>query len=174
MDKRKGSLKIFSHDHHAGREDLAGEHPFGDAGQVVAFIVFLVIWAADSFFIKITTPLAQSIPIHLRLILAVPLFLFSGYVAYSGHKVVFREIREKPRVIRNGVFSFSRHPIYLSVLLLYTALFFTTLSMLSLGFLGVAFVFYNFIAAYEERLLEEKFGQEYREYKGKTRRWLWF
>ncbi len=173
MEKRKGSLKIFSHDHHEGRDDLAGEHPFGDAGQIIGFIVFLLIWAADSFFLNISTTLSEAVPVPIRLILAVPFFAFSVYLAYSGLRIVFGKIREKPRVIREGVFSFSRHPIYLSVLLLYAALFLTTLSLLSLVFLGVTFVFYNFIAAFEERLLEEKYGQEDREYKEKTRRWLW-
>jgi protein-S-isoprenylcysteine O-methyltransferase Ste14 len=33
-------------------------------------------------------------------------------------------------------------------------------------------IFYNYIASYEERLLEIKFAEEYNEYKKKTGKWL--
>ncbi len=154
------------------REDLAGEHPFGDAGQIIAFTLFLLIWAADSFFLKASTFPADAVPFYVRLILAAPVFILAGYLLRSGHNVVFKEVREKPRVIRNGVFSISRHPIYLSALLFYLVFFLTTLSLSSLVFLGLIFVFYNVIAAYEERLMEARFGDEYREYKERTRRWI--
>jgi protein-S-isoprenylcysteine O-methyltransferase Ste14 len=175
MSKKEGSLRIFSRDHHVGREDLAGEHPIGDAGQIVGFILFLLIWLGDSFHFRFSTILAESIPLYVRLAVAVPIFLFSGYLARSGLKTVFQEVRETPRVIQDGVFSISRHPIYLSALLLYLGFFLTTLSLISMVLLGALFMFYNFIAAFEERLLEETFGQEYKDYKEETPRWLlWF
>jgi protein-S-isoprenylcysteine O-methyltransferase Ste14 len=34
------------------------------------------------------------------------------------------------------------------------------------------FIFYDFIAAYEEKLLEKKLGQDYREYKKEVPRWF--
>jgi protein-S-isoprenylcysteine O-methyltransferase Ste14 len=34
------------------------------------------------------------------------------------------------------------------------------------------FVFYNYIAGYEEKLLETKFGDSYREYERRTGKWL--
>ena len=29
------------------REDLCGEHPFGDVGQIAAFLLFLLVWVPD-------------------------------------------------------------------------------------------------------------------------------
>jgi len=49
-----------------GREDLAGEHPIGDAGQIVGFILFLLIWLGDSFHFRFSTILAESIPLYVR------------------------------------------------------------------------------------------------------------
>lgn len=172
MGRKAGSLRLFSRDHHVGREDLAGEHPMGDAGQIIGFVLFLILWLADSFYFRFSTALPETIPLYLRLGLAIPIFAFSGYLAQAGLKIVFKEVRETPQVIRSGVFSMSRHPIYLSALLLYLGFFLATLSLISLAFLGALFLFYNFIAVFEEHLLEEKFGQEYRDYKKKTPKWL--
>ena len=38
-------------------------------------------------------------------------------------------------------------------------------------FLGIL-VFHNYIASYEEKLLDAKFGQEYRKYKMRTGKWV--
>jgi protein-S-isoprenylcysteine O-methyltransferase Ste14 len=48
----------------------------------------------------------------------------------------------------------------------------STLSLFSFLFFGLIFVFYNYIADYEEKLLEAKFGEEYIRYKNKTGKWL--
>jgi len=157
---------------HQNRNDLAGEHPLGDAGQIIAFFLFLLVWGLDSFVLRFSTFFAETVPLFARLAVAGPVFLFSGYLAYAGLKTVFREVREVPQVLQKGVFSISRHPIYLSTLLLYLALFVTTFSLLSLALLPAVFMFYRSIAIFEERLLERKFGREYEGYKVKTPRWL--
>jgi protein-S-isoprenylcysteine O-methyltransferase Ste14 len=36
----------------------------------------------------------------------------------------------------------------------------------------VIFLFYNYIAGYEERLMETKFGEDYASYKKRTGRWV--
>jgi len=174
MASRKGNVSLFGRHHH-DREDLAGEHPLGDAGQIIAFILFLLVWVLDSFVIRFSTVFAETIPIIVRLGMAFPVFLFSGYLAFAGLNTVFREVRDVPQVIQKGVFSISRHPIYLSALLLYLGSFLTTFSLLSLALLFSIFLYYRHIALFEERLLEKKFGQDYEEYKRDTPRWLlWF
>jgi protein-S-isoprenylcysteine O-methyltransferase Ste14 len=44
--------------------------------------------------------------------------------------------------------------------------------VLSLAFLMVIILFYDFIATYEENLLERMFGESYRTYQQKTGKWL--
>jgi protein-S-isoprenylcysteine O-methyltransferase Ste14 len=171
MNGAESTSRLFGRRHH-DRQDLAGEHPLGDAGQIIAFILFLLVWVLDSFVIRFSTVWAETIPIIVRLGLAFPLFLFSGYLAFSGLNTVFREVRDVPQVIQKGVFSISRHPIYLSALLLYLGFFLTTFSLMSLALLFCIFIFYRHIVMFEERLLEKKFGQDYEEYKRDTPRWL--
>jgi hypothetical protein len=49
MAKQEEELKILKRSEHAGRTDLAGEHPFGDAYQLILLVLFLLIWGLDSF-----------------------------------------------------------------------------------------------------------------------------
>ena len=172
MTKNVDSLKIVHKRGHTDREDLAQEHPLGDSGQIVALIIFLIIWSLDSFVFRFSTQLASYVPLYIRLILAALFFIVAGYLIRSGHVVVFKEVRDPPRVIDTGVFSYMRHPLYLSALLLYLGFVLTTLSLISMALLVEIFVFYDYIAAFEEKQLEEKFGQAYKDYMGKTPKWI--
>jgi protein-S-isoprenylcysteine O-methyltransferase Ste14 len=54
----------------------------------------------------------------------------------------------------------------------YLGLTVSTASLFSLVLVVLIFVFYNFIASYEEKLLEDRFHEEYRNYKIKTGKWV--
>ena len=56
--------------------------------------------------------------------------------------------------------------------LTYLGLAISTASLASLALLAAIFVFYNYIAGYEERILEEKFGNNCRTYMKKTGKWI--
>jgi protein-S-isoprenylcysteine O-methyltransferase Ste14 len=174
MTKNVDSLKMVQKSGHTDREDLAQEHPLGDSGQIVALIIFLIVWLLDSFLFKVSTILATYVPLYVRLIFAALLFILAGYFARSAHVVLFKEVREPPRVINTGVFAHMRHPLYCSVLLLYLGLISTTLSLFSMVLLVGIFVFYDYIATFEEKQLEEKFGQAYKDYKKGTPKWIPF
>jgi hypothetical protein len=36
---------------HSNKQDLAGEHQVGDAGQLIFAVLFLTLWVSDSFFL---------------------------------------------------------------------------------------------------------------------------
>ncbi|MDP3025778.1 MAG: isoprenylcysteine carboxylmethyltransferase family protein [candidate division Zixibacteria bacterium] len=148
-----------------------GEHPFGDAGQLIWLGLFLVVWAGDSFFLRLSTFLSAYLLLYIRLAILCIMFITAIYLFRSGHIVVNRE--QKPdKVITSGAFKYVRHPLYLASNLTYLGLAISTLSLLSLGLFAGIFIFYNFLASYEEKLLEEKFGEEYRKYKEKTGKWM--
>jgi protein-S-isoprenylcysteine O-methyltransferase Ste14 len=75
-------------------------------------------------------------------------------------------------LVTDGVFAYSRNPIYV-------AFFMPLLSLAVLSPIaaGIALVVYilgmnRWVIAREERVLEDGFGDEYRAYKTRTRRWL--
>jgi protein-S-isoprenylcysteine O-methyltransferase Ste14 len=152
-------------------KEKQGEHPFGDAGQLIAFGLFIIIWVMDSFFLKISVNAAGYVSLYVRLIVAAIIFGISFYLLKSSHNVVAGENRPE-KVITGGVFKYLRHPLYMSVILFYLALIASTLSIISFILWVAIFIFYNYIAGYEEKLMEMKFGEEYKSYRQKTGKWL--
>jgi protein-S-isoprenylcysteine O-methyltransferase Ste14 len=75
-------------------------------------------------------------------------------------------------VVSTGAFRHVRHPLYLASILSYLGLSVSTISLFSLALFVVIFVFYNYIASYEEKLLDKRFGEGYTRYKERTGKWL--
>jgi protein-S-isoprenylcysteine O-methyltransferase Ste14 len=148
-----------------------GEHPLGDAGQLLLFGLFLVIWILDSFILHRSTFLADDIPLVIRLIFLGAALVAAVFLFKSGHVVVSGEQRPTT-VVSSGAFRYVRHPLYLGSILVYLGLTVSTASLFCLALLVVIVLFYNYIAAYEEKLLETKFGETYIEYEKKTGKWV--
>ena len=149
----------------------SGEHPFGDAGQLILLAVFLVVWAADSFFLHLSTFLSDQVSLWIRLLILALAILIALLLFKSGHVVVEHEKRPEG-VMTTGAFRYVRHPLYLASILTYIGLTVSTMSIFSFVLLVPMFIFHNYIAGYEERLLEEKFGEEYQRYKRRTGKWF--
>jgi protein-S-isoprenylcysteine O-methyltransferase Ste14 len=154
------------------RDDLTGEHAFGDAGQIIFALLFFPIWIADSFFLNYTTQLHDIVPALFRIPIGILLLCLSAYCACSGLRIVFGEVRETPAVIRKGVFGLVRHPIYLSEVLLYLGLFMLTMSLAAGAILLGAAAFLYYLSRYEEQLLLKRFGDDYRSYMRDVGMWV--
>ena len=170
MGKQEGETNLVSRHH--DREDLVGEHRWGDAGQLVLLFLFLVVWIADSFFLHISTSWADHVPLVVRMPIGIAVLIFAWELARRGLRVVFVEVREEPAVISGGVFAHVRHPVYLGAILFYLGLIVITLSLASLLFSLLIIFFYHFISRYEERLLLKKFGPEYEAYQSRVPMWI--
>ena len=78
----------------------------------------------------------------------------------------------EPRFIATGVYAWVRHPMYLGTLLFLLGFFFMTLSLLSLAAWIGFFVFFDRMAAYEERDLIRILGEQYLNYQTHVPKWL--
>ena len=154
------------------RSDLTGEHNFGDAGQILLAILFFTIWICDTFIFEYTTFLNYIVPDVIRIPIGIALLFISGYLAVKGMYIVFGEKREKPGVIRKSIFKVVRHPIYLSEILLYLYLLMMSLSLAGLFVLFIVILFLHSISKHEERLLLERFGDEYKQYMLEVPMWI--
>ncbi len=148
-----------------------GEHPFGDAGQLILLGLFLIVWVVDSFFLHKSTFLSDYVPLYIRLVILGFALIAAVFLSKSGHVVVSHE-RRPTGLVSTGAFRHVRHPLYLSSLLFYLGLAVSTASLFSLVLLVVIFVFYNYIASYEEKLLEVRLGEDYKSYKKRTGKWV--
>lgn len=164
MKSEKGHLRK-SHQH---RDDLTGEYAFGDMGQLILLVTFLIVWIADSFVFKYSTFLTRYISNYVRVPIALTILTISGLLAGFGLNTVFGKTREEPQVITTGVFSIVRHPIYLGSILLYLGFILLSLSLLSVLVWILIIVFYYMISRYEEKLLTQRFGSAYEGYKKKV------
>ena len=139
---------------HEDRPDLVGEHPAGDAGQLILVGVFLATWAVDSFWLQATTWLNEYVSLYVRIPVAIVVLAVGGYLARASTRKVF-----------DGVYGVVRHPMYLAALLFYAGLLAGSISAAAAVVWLVAIVFYLYIARHEEGLLIATRGQEYEEYR---------
>jgi protein-S-isoprenylcysteine O-methyltransferase Ste14 len=151
--------------------DRTGEHPRGDTGQLILFVLFLAVWIADSFVLHFSTFPAKAVPLGVRGLLAGFLFLAAGILVYRSHGVLHIPPGGK-RLWTSGVFAHVRHPMYLAACLAYIGLALWTLSLASLAVTAAIIPFYDHIAGYEERFLERLFGREYTDYKARVPKWI--
>jgi protein-S-isoprenylcysteine O-methyltransferase Ste14 len=120
-----------------------GEHPFGDSGQLILLVLFLLIWVLDSLFLRISTFLSDFISLYIRLVLLGLILVTAVYLVRSGHVVVSHEQRPSG-VVSTGVFRYVRHPLYLGSIMFYLGLAVSTASLFSLGLVVLIFIFYNY------------------------------
>jgi protein-S-isoprenylcysteine O-methyltransferase Ste14 len=152
-------------------QEKKGEHPLGDAGQLILFGVFLITWILDSFILHRSTVLANIIPLTIRLTILGAALIIAFYLFKSGHVVVSGDQRPT-QVVSTGAFRYVRHPLYLGSILIYFGLTVSTASLVCLGLLVVIILFYNYIASYEEKLLKVKMGEAYTAYQKSTGKWI--
>ena len=154
------------------RDDLAGEYRWGDIGQLLLACLFAAVWIVDTFVLGYTSFLNEIVPVAVRLPLAAVFFILSAYLSFRGLGIVFGEVRETPGVIRTGVFGLVRHPIYLGEILLYLGFLSLNISLAAVVIWLLAIGFLHYLSRYEERLLIDRFGDEYRRYILEVPMWI--
>ncbi len=93
--------------------------------------------------------------------------------AFDCHNTTIRPLEKSTFLFTTGIYGYVRNPIYLimTIFLVGTAVLFGSLSPLLIVPVFPLFVNYRFVR-FEERILEETFGEEYLQYKKKVRRWV--
>ena len=154
------------------RKDLIGEHKTTDAGQAIFALLFLIVWITDSFILRYSVSLNQVIPFIIRIPAGILVLIASAYISLTGHQIIFDEVREKPEVISRSVFGIVRHPIYLGEILAYFGLLLFSISLASAFIWLLTCIFLHYVSRYEEKLLVDHFGDEYKTYMEKVPMWL--
>ena len=148
-----------------------GEHPFNHIGQLLFLGLFIVVWGSDSFFIHRSTFLSEYVPLWTRLMILVLSFTVVVYL-FTAVISAFSDEGDSGQVLSNGPFRKLRHPMYMACMLFYIGLSLSTMSLFSLTLTFGIFLFYNYIADFEENILIKKFGKQYIEYRQRTNKWF--
>ena len=92
---------------------------------------------------------------------------------FRMRKTTINPFGEPAVVVQDGFYRFSRNPMYLGMLLVLVGvgLWLGNVLALLLAPVFVAIMTRGYIVR-EEQLLEDRFGDEYRAYRGRVRRWI--
>lgn len=76
-------------------------------------------------------------------------------------------------LVTSGIFRFTRNPMYLGILIATVGIAMTIGTLAAYAAPVVFFLFVNAVSIpYEETKMERQFGEDYRAYKARVRRWL--
>ena len=125
--------------------------------------------------------LALSAPILPESYLSLILYMAAAVVGMFAFQAMRRsKLRISPNVhpeaklVTNGIYRFIRHPMYLAVILGAAAMLVNQYTPLRIGIAVMLVVDLMIKMLYEERLLQKKFGEQYKEYKKKSKRLIQF
>jgi protein-S-isoprenylcysteine O-methyltransferase Ste14 len=142
---------------------------------VVAVLLAAAMWGISP--LQPVLPLAPGMRLSLAAVLAVAGVTFDalGLLAFRRAQTTINpmKLEKASALVTGGVYQFTRNPMYVGLALLLAA-WATYLSSLW-PFIGpVLFIIYmnRFQIRPEERVMREKFGEEYAAYAARVRRWL--
>ena len=103
------------------------------------------------------------------------IFFYSGFNLFKSYKEDPNPASDTNRLIKTGIFAYTRNPIYLAFVLFNFSMFLVFENvMYLLSSLGLFIWLNNYVIKVEEDYLKNKFGDEFVRYCGAVKRWLIF
>ena len=108
-------------------------------------------------------------------------FILSVFIFFYGFNI-FKSYEENPeplsttnRIIKTGIFAYTRNPIYLSFVIFHLSMFLIFENvMYFLSAVVLAIWLHNYVIKEEEDFLLKKFPDEYKNYMETVKRWIFF
>jgi protein-S-isoprenylcysteine O-methyltransferase Ste14 len=136
-------------------------------------LAILLVGLAGDYLLHWSFPYwPASFALGLGLVLLGTGFMVWAALEFSSHKTTLLPSEAASTVVKSGPYRYTRNPIYLSMMLAYSGISLMFDSPLALILLVPVILVLNRQAVREERCLEGAFGDQYREYKKRVRRWI--
>lgn len=149
-----------------------------DNANVIIFppLLFLIT-AALAISTKLFLPAVQfPLPVQLSgfaWIMLGMLIMMAAVRQLNLHKTTVHPDGITTAIVTQGIFKYSRNPIYVSFTLLYLGIMLLVNSLMGILFLlPLLIITQKGIVEREEKYLTKKFGEEYTNYKSQVRRWF--
>jgi protein-S-isoprenylcysteine O-methyltransferase Ste14 len=98
---------------------------------------------------------------------------FFGAGLFHRLRTAIIPFKPATRLVTSGIYRWTRNPMYLGLALLYAGIAILFDSLLALVLLTpVIAIIRSYVISREEAYLERTFGDEYRAYKARVRRWI--
>lgn len=152
---------------------MEGKKPFMIKPPYIAFALLFLAWLAARYFSQFNFIISPFNRIGI-IILALGLSMtFFSFYFFKKNKTPIIPGQKPTFVVAEGPYQFTRNPMYLGVTiaLLGAAIFFGN----ALSFLSPLIFFFMmnyYFVPFEEKLMENIFGEKYLQYKKKVRRWI--
>lgn len=142
---------------------------------VVTLIFGLAMWLFARFTPRIEVPSGLSVTMAIVLLVLGILSCGLGVYEFRRARTTVNPLKPETAsaLVSRGVYQYTRNPMYLGFLLFLIAWAVYLASPVTLlGALGFVFYMNQFQIQPEERVLQRIFGDEYKNYKARVRRWL--
>ena len=98
--------------------------------------------------------------------------LFCAYL-FRQKDTTIKPFQESSCLVKEGIFNYSRNPIYLGMIIVLIGLWIVEGSLTPLLIIPVfTWLIQELFIKQEEKMLLDKFGEEYQAYKTSVRRWI--
>ena len=102
-------------------------------------------------------------------------FFLSGFNLFNSYRENPLPNSDTKRLIKTGIFAYTRNPIYISFILFHFSMFLVFGNVAYfLSSIGLFIWINNIVINKEENFLIKKFGEEYNRYCDAVKRWLFF
>jgi protein-S-isoprenylcysteine O-methyltransferase Ste14 len=143
--------------------------------MIVVVIAVVLMWAIARATPQLTRPYPGRVLVATALLVLGIAIVAMGLRAFrvSSTTVDPRFPENASRVVRSGIYRYTRNPMYLGMLVVLLA-WMAQLSNVATAVIPVLFALYitRWQIVPEERALAQKFGAEYELYRKSVRRWL--
>jgi len=147
--------------------------------KVIPIVQLLIAVGFMIIFSKLWPEFVMSWPAHelvaLFLLSIAVIVGISAIVSFRKHKTTVNPTKPETSstIVSSGIYSISRNPMYLAMLISLISLAYYLQHLTSLP---ITLVFISYMTRFqimpEERILAKLFGQQYKEYQINVRRWL--
>jgi protein-S-isoprenylcysteine O-methyltransferase Ste14 len=139
------------------------------------YLGVLLIGLLADWLLGLSLPVAVPVRIAVlvALLLAGAALLLAAQNHFSRAGTDAKPWKASSTIVERGIYAFTRNPMYLGMALIYLGLAIALVSLSALVLLPLLLVAVQTqVIAREERYLEGKFGDDYRAYKARVRRWF--
>jgi protein-S-isoprenylcysteine O-methyltransferase Ste14 len=107
------------------------------------------------------------------LVFTPPLLVLSAALTFRRHQTAINPLGRVTTIVSSGPFRYTRNPMYLSLLVIYAGgMLAFRLPWAAILFIPVFLALHFGVIIPEERHLDTAFGEPYRSYRQRVRRWL--
>jgi protein-S-isoprenylcysteine O-methyltransferase Ste14 len=142
---------------------------------VVALLAAAAMWGTSAITPAVDIPLPARITVAVLLAVTGGIFSIAGIIAFRAADTTVNPMKPDATraLVRNGVYTLTRNPMYLGLLFVLVAwAVFLSSPWTLLWPAGFVLYINRFQIAPEERMLSAKFGADYSNYRSAVRRWL--